>query len=109
MKKSRLIPGLIFFSFSAIFFLGTCSGDDFVEDINVRFCGDGCSSSTPWRVESLDLNLPCFSTKDAFQVLQQKGIKSRFVLFPEENHWILKPQNAMVWQNEFFRWLEETL
>ena len=65
MKKSRLIPGLIFLSFSAIFFLGTCSGDDFVEDINVRFCGDGCSGSTPWRVESLDLNLPCFSTKDA--------------------------------------------
>ena len=65
MKKIKFIPGLIFFSFSAIFFLGTCSGDDFVEDINVRFCGDGCSSSTPWRVESLDLNLPCFSTKDA--------------------------------------------
>lgn len=30
-------------------------------------CGSGCSSSTPWRVESLDLNLPCFATKEQCQ------------------------------------------
>jgi len=56
-----------------------------------------------------DYRVPVGQSQEAFQVLQQKGIKSRFVLFPDENHWILKPQNAMVWQNEFFRWLEETL
>lgn len=65
MKKSRLTLILFFLSFSAIFILGSCSGDDFVGDINVKLCGEGCSSSTPWRVESLDLNLPCFSTRDA--------------------------------------------
>ncbi|MFO7719084.1 MAG: hypothetical protein R6W85_01430 [Gillisia sp.] len=62
MKKSRLNLILLFIS---TIFLSMCSGDDFVEDIDVKFCGEGCSSSTPWRVESLDLNLPCFSTKDA--------------------------------------------
>ncbi|MCM4159145.1 S9 family peptidase [Antarcticibacterium flavum] len=56
-----------------------------------------------------DFRVPVGQSQEAFQVLQQKGIKSRFILFPEENHWILKPQNAMVWQREFFRWLEETL
>lgn len=56
-----------------------------------------------------DYRVPVGQSQEAFQVLQQKGIKSRFVLFPEENHWILTPQNGMVWQNEFFRWLKETL
>lgn len=56
-----------------------------------------------------DYRVPVGQSQEAFQVLQQKGIKSRFVLFPDENHWILQPQNAMVWQREFFRWLEETL
>ncbi len=56
-----------------------------------------------------DYRVPVGQSQEAFQVLQLKGIKSRFVLFPEENHWILTPQNAKVWQGEFFRWLKETL
>lgn len=57
----------------------------------------------------IDYRVPIGQGQEAFQVLQQKGIKSRFVYFPDENHWILKPQNAIVWQNEFFKWLKETL
>jgi dipeptidyl aminopeptidase/acylaminoacyl peptidase len=45
----------------------------------------------------------------AFQVAQLKGIKSKLLYFPEENHWVLKAQNALVWQREFFKWLSETL
>lgn len=45
----------------------------------------------------------------AFQAAQLKGIKSKLLYLPEENHWVLKPQNAMVWQHEFYKWLEETL
>ncbi len=56
-----------------------------------------------------DYRVPVGQSQEAFQALQQQGIKSRLVLFPDENHWILQPQNAMVWQREFFRWLEETL
>ena len=47
--------------------------------------------------------------QEAFQAAQLRGIKSRFMFFPEENHWVLKPQNALVWQNEFYKWLKETL
>jgi dipeptidyl aminopeptidase/acylaminoacyl peptidase len=45
----------------------------------------------------------------AFQAAQLKGIKSRLVYMPDENHWVIKPQTAYVWHNEFFRWLRETL
>lgn len=45
----------------------------------------------------------------AFQLAQLKGIKSKLLYFPEENHWVLKAQNAQVWQREFFNWLKETL
>ncbi|MBC5773348.1 S9 family peptidase [Pontibacter sp. KCTC 32443] len=45
----------------------------------------------------------------AFQLSQLKGIKSRLLYLPDENHWVLQPQNAIVWQREFFKWLDETL
>ncbi len=45
----------------------------------------------------------------AFQAAQLRGIKSRFVYLPEENHWVLKCHNALAWQREFYKWLDETL
>lgn len=46
---------------------------------------------------------------EAYQAAQLKGIKSRLLYLPDENHWVLSAQNALVWQREFFKWLEETL
>lgn len=56
-----------------------------------------------------DFRVPIGQGQEAFQAAQLRGIKSRFLYFPDENHWVLKPQNAMVWQREFFKWLKETL
>lgn len=56
-----------------------------------------------------DYRVPIGQGQEAFQAAQLKGIKSRFMYFPEENHWVTKPQNALVWQREFFKWLQETL
>ena len=56
-----------------------------------------------------DYRVPIGQGQEAFQAAQLRGIKSRFVLFPEENHWVLKPQNGLVWQSEFYKWLKETL
>lgn len=56
-----------------------------------------------------DYRVPIGQGQEAFQAVQLKGIKSKFLLFPDENHWVLKPQNALVWQGEFFKWLKETL
>lgn len=56
-----------------------------------------------------DYRVPIGQGLEAFQAAQLRGIKSKLVYFPEENHWVLKPQNAIVWQREFFKWLKETL
>ncbi|MRX39553.1 alpha/beta fold hydrolase [Flavobacterium sp. LC2016-23] len=56
-----------------------------------------------------DFRVPIGQGQEAFQAAQLRGIKSRLLYFPEENHWVLKPQNAQVWQGEFFKWLKETL
>ena len=45
----------------------------------------------------------------AFDIAQMKGIPSRFLFFPEETHFVLKPQNSFLWQREFFRFLDEYL
>ena len=47
--------------------------------------------------------------EEAFQAAQLKGIKSKLLYFPEENHWVLDSQNSLVWQREFYKWLKETL
>ncbi|MBZ4188385.1 S9 family peptidase [Niabella beijingensis] len=56
-----------------------------------------------------DYRVPVEQGQGAFQAAQLRGIKSKFLYFPDENHWVLKPQNALVWQREFFSWLKETL
>lgn len=56
-----------------------------------------------------DYRVPIGQGQEAFQAAQLQGIKSRFVVFTEENHWVLKPQNGLIWQREFFKWLRETL
>ena len=57
----------------------------------------------------IDFRVPIGQSQEAFQAAQLRGIKSRFLYFPDENHWVLKPQNAQVWQKEFYKWLKETL
>lgn len=57
----------------------------------------------------IDFRVPIGQAQEAFQAAQMLGVNSRFLYFPEENHWVLKPQNAIVWQREFFKWLKETL
>jgi dipeptidyl aminopeptidase/acylaminoacyl peptidase len=56
-----------------------------------------------------DYRVPIEQGLQAFQAAQLKGIKSKLLYLPEENHWVLTPQNALVWQREFFKWLGETL
>ena len=41
-----------------------------------------------------------------FTALQRKGIPSRFLYFPEENHWVLRPQNSKRWHDEVFAWID---
>ncbi|MDL2223707.1 S9 family peptidase [Bacteroidales bacterium OttesenSCG-928-M06] len=45
----------------------------------------------------------------AFNAAQLRGIPSRLLIFPNENHWILQPQNGVLFQREFFRWFDQWL
>ncbi len=45
----------------------------------------------------------------AFNAAKLRGIPAEMVIYPDENHWILKPQNAIMWQRLFFRWFDKWL
>ena len=57
----------------------------------------------------IDFRVPYEQGQEAFQAAKMKGLKTKFLYFPNENHWVLHPQNGLVWQREFFDWLKETL
>jgi dipeptidyl aminopeptidase/acylaminoacyl peptidase len=56
-----------------------------------------------------DYRVPLSEGMQAYNAAQLQGIPSRFLVFPEENHWVLSPQNSILWQREFFRWLDAWL
>jgi dipeptidyl aminopeptidase/acylaminoacyl peptidase len=56
-----------------------------------------------------DFRIPYTQGMAAFNSAQLKGIPSKFLYFPEENHWVLKPQNGILWQRTFFKWLDKWL
>ena len=54
----------------------------------------------------LDFRIPTAQGLSTFNVLQRRGIESRLLVFPNENHWVLKPANSLQWHNEVFGWLD---
>ncbi|KAL7421332.1 Dipeptidyl-peptidase 5 [Cryptotrichosporon argae] len=54
-----------------------------------------------------DFRLPESQAIGTFTALQVQGVPSRFLYFPDENHWVLKPKNSRKWHHEVFRWLDE--
>jgi dipeptidyl aminopeptidase/acylaminoacyl peptidase len=53
----------------------------------------------------LDYRVPATQALQYYDSLKAKGVPARLVYFPDENHWILKPQNSRLWYREFFAWL----
>ena len=45
----------------------------------------------------------------AFDAAKMRGIEAQLLIFPDENHWVLKPQNGILWQRTFFNWLDKWL
>ena len=56
-----------------------------------------------------DYRVPIGQGLAAFNAAKLRGLKSRLLYFPEENHWVLQAQNSLIWHREFYRWLRETL
>jgi dipeptidyl aminopeptidase/acylaminoacyl peptidase len=57
----------------------------------------------------MDFRVPESEGMQAFQAAQLKGIRSKYLYFPTEGHWVQSPQNSIVWQREFFEWLATDL
>lgn len=56
-----------------------------------------------------DFRVPVSEGMQAFQAARLRGIPARMVLFPEEGHWVQSAQNGMLWQSEFYGWLDKWL
>jgi len=54
----------------------------------------------------MDYRVPVDEGMAAYNAAQMMGVPSRLLIFPDENHWILKPQNALMWHREYFKWLD---
>ncbi|MFO0848965.1 MAG: S9 family peptidase [Gemmataceae bacterium] len=69
--------------------------------------GEMAKYKTPMLVihNDLDFRCPIGQGHELFAALQRQGVPSRFVNFPDEGHWVLKPQNSKRWHEEVFAWL----
>jgi dipeptidyl aminopeptidase/acylaminoacyl peptidase len=57
----------------------------------------------------LDFRIPTAQGLSAFTALQRRGIESKFLFFPDENHWVLKPANSLLWHHTVIGWLDQHL
>ncbi|GAA4755913.1 S9 family peptidase [Sphingomonas daechungensis] len=70
---------------------------------------------TAWKTPQLvitsenDFRIPYTQGIAAFTALQRRDIPSRLLIFPDENHWVLKPKNSVQWYDEVFSWLGKYL
>ena len=64
---------------------------------------------TPMLVihNDLDFRCPIGQGHELFTALQRQGVPSRFINFPDEGHWVLKPENSEYWHKEVFAWLKK--
>ncbi|MSR75027.1 MAG: S9 family peptidase [Planctomycetes bacterium] len=68
-----------------------------------------------WRTPLLvvhgekDFRVPVGQGMEAFTAAQSMGVPSRFLYFPGEGHWVMRPQNSVLWQRVFFDWLQRHL
>jgi dipeptidyl aminopeptidase/acylaminoacyl peptidase len=67
------------------------------------------SFATPTLVihGQLDMRVPVNHGIELFNTLQKRGVPSKLVYFPDENHWVLKPQNSLFWYKSVREWVEK--
>jgi dipeptidyl aminopeptidase/acylaminoacyl peptidase len=72
-----------------------------------RFAGNLSKFRTPMLIihNDLDFRVPVSEGIQLFTTLQRQGVSSRFVNFPDEGHWVLKPANSQLWHREVRSWL----
>ena len=77
-----------------------------------HYANSPSSMATKWHTPILcihgmmDFRIPYEQGMAAFNAAQMMGVPSKLVIFPEENHWILQPQNSLYWHRTFYDWLD---
>jgi dipeptidyl aminopeptidase/acylaminoacyl peptidase len=73
----------------------------------VTYAGDLGKYKTPTLVIAgeKDFRVPYTQSLEFFSALQRQGVPSELLIFPDEGHWVLKPQNAQLWYKTFLNWL----
>ncbi len=115
---------------AAVFNLSTLYGSDVTQGTDLEFgsvpWGDDAARAlfakwdparfthgyaTPMLVihGELDYRVPVTHGLELYGILKAKGVQARLVYYPDENHWILKPQNSLHWYGEFLGWLHRHL
>ena len=78
-----------------------------------HYANSPSSMVTKWHTPILcihggmDFRIPYEQGMAAFNAAQMMGVPSKLIVFPEENHWILQPQNALYWHRNFYDWLDK--
>ena len=82
--------------------------DNYERDNPVRFV-DRWKTPTLVIHDGLDYRIPITEGLSVFTALQRRGIPSEFLTFPDENHWVLKPGNSLLWHTTVLDWLDRWL
>ena len=83
--------------------------------VNACYTDSPHKSITKWDTPILvihnehDYRIPVTQGMQAFNLARMRGIPAEFLYFPDECHWVTKPQNAVLWQRVFFNWLDKWL
>ena len=78
-----------------------------------HYANSPAANVTKWHTPILcihgmnDYRIPYDQGMAAFNAAQMMGVPSKLIVFPEENHWILQPQNALFWHRSYFEWLDQ--
>jgi dipeptidyl aminopeptidase/acylaminoacyl peptidase len=75
----------------------------------VTFAGQLGKFKTPTLVIAgeRDYRVPYTQSLEFFSALQRQGVPSKLVVFPDEGHWVMKPQNAKFWYKTFLDWVDK--
>ena len=68
---------------------------------------DKWTTPTLFVHSDMDYNLPITQGLAPYTILQRKGVDSMFLNFANEGHWVLKPENSLVWHKVLFEWMDK--
>lgn len=86
-------------------FGGYWDNPDIYKNISPHYHADKFNTPTLVIHGQLDYRVPVGQGFELFRTLQSRGVKSRMIYFPDENHWILKPNNSIYWYNQVKDWM----